>query len=322
MRPAEDPELAPILARWRLVEDGPVLRTPSSVIAPVRRDGVRLVLKVPSVEEERRGGRLMAAWAGRGAAPVREADPDGTLLMARADDPGILVREASASGPDGSGAGADARDDRATRILARAAVRLHGVPVDARTIADAVPLDVWFRALLAPVRPLPRSLDRGAGIARELLAGSGSHPRAVLHGDVHHGNVLRFPGEGADTGDGADSADGDAGSWRAIDPKALLGDPGFDTANILCNPTPGIALRPGRLARRARVVAEETGRDLDAVLAWTEAWCALSAAWDAASPAQAARVEALGLIGAAARSARRGHGRAADGTAAGVPPSA
>ncbi|WP_243668154.1 aminoglycoside phosphotransferase family protein [Clavibacter michiganensis] len=96
----------------------------------------------------------------------------------------------------------------------------------------------------------------------------------MLHGDVHHGNVLRF-----DDGGGLD---GDDDAWRAIDPKALVGDPGFDTANVLANPTPAIALRPGRLARRARVVAEETGTDLDAVLAWTEAWCALSAAWDAA----------------------------------------
>ncbi|WP_287136278.1 aminoglycoside phosphotransferase family protein, partial [Clavibacter sp.] len=274
--------LGPLLERWRLDPDGPAVRTPSSVLAPVRRDGARLMLKVPLVEEERRGGRLMAAWAGRGAAPVLASDADGTVVMARADDTGILVREASAEGPD-----ADARDDRATRILARAATRLHGVPLDPRTCAEAVPLAVWFRELVEPARPLPRSLDRGAAVARELLAGSG--PTAVLHGDVHHGNVLRFGGGGHDDDD----------AWRAIDPKALVGDPGFDTANILANPTPGIALRPGRLARRARVVAEETGIDRDAVLAWAEAGCALSAAWDAADAARLPRLEALARLGAA-----------------------
>ncbi|RII90425.1 streptomycin phosphotransferase, partial [Clavibacter michiganensis] len=113
-------QLGPLLARWRLDPDGPAVRTASSVLAPVRRDGAPLMLKVPLVEEERRGGRLMAAWAGGGAAPVLASDADGTVLMARADDPGILVREASADGSD-----ADARDDRATRILARAAARLH-----------------------------------------------------------------------------------------------------------------------------------------------------------------------------------------------------
>lgn len=282
--------LGPLLERWRLDPDGPATRTASSVLAPVRRDGARLMLKVPLVDEERRGGRLMAAWAGRGAAPVLESDADGTVLMARAGDPGILVREASADGPD-----ADARDDRATRILARAAARLHLVPLDATMVAEAVPLTVWFRELVEPARPLPRSLDRGAGVARELLAGSG--PGVVLHGDVHHGNVLRF-------GDGDGLGDGDGDAWRAIDPKALVGDPGFDTANVLANPTPAIALRPGRLARRARVVAEETGADLDAVLAWTEAWCALSAAWDVGDPERRERVAALIRLGTSARGLR------------------
>jgi streptomycin 6-kinase len=272
------------LARWDLDPDGPARRTPSSVLAPMSRGGARLMLKVPIVEEERRGGRLMRAWDGRGAAPVLASDPDGTLLLARADDPGILVSEASADGPD-----ADARDDAAPRILARAARRLQAVPLDPRVVADAVPLATWFRELVDPVLPLPAALDRGAGVARDLLGGSGA--RVVLHGDVHHGNVLRF--------DGADD-------WRAIDPKALVGDPGFDTANVLANPTPTIALRPGRLARRARIVAEETGADVDAVLAWTEAWCALSAAWEVDDAAQAPRVAALARLGEAARAARRG----------------
>jgi streptomycin 6-kinase len=284
--------LAPLLARWGLDPDGPPLATPSSVLAPVRRDGARLMLKVPLVEEERRGGRLMTAWAGRGAAPVVASDPDGAILMVRADDPGILVREASADGPD-----ADARDDAATRILTRAALRLHRVRPDARAVDEAVPLDAWFRGLLEPARPLPRSLARGAAVARELLARPG--PRVVLHGDVHHGNVLRFAGAPDDR-----RADGDDGDWRAIDPKALVGAPGFDTANVLCNPSPRIALRPGRLARRARVVAEETGTDVDDVLAWAEAWCALSAAWDVEDPARRARVAAMGRIGAVARDAR------------------
>jgi streptomycin 6-kinase len=277
-------ELRPFLRRWRLDPDGPALRTPTSALAPVRRDGARLMLKVPLVDEERRGGRLMAAWDGRGAAPVVDSDADGAVLMVRADDPGILVREASADGPD-----ADARDDAATRALARTAARLHRVPLDARTVAEAVPLAVWFRELVEPAQPLPRSLEPRGGAAAPV----------VLHGDVHHGNVLRFAG---------------ADPWRAIDPKGLVGDPLFDTANLLANPTPGIALRPGRLARRARVVAEETGADLDAVLAWAEAWCALSAAWDVDDPARAGRVAAMTALGEAARGARRPSGGSASAT--------
>jgi streptomycin 6-kinase len=50
----------------------------------------------------------------------------------------------------------------------------------------------------------------------------------VLHGDLHHGNVLDFGVRG----------------WLAIDPKGLLGERGFDFANIFTNPISQI--RPGR----------------------------------------------------------------------------
>ncbi|MFT2710290.1 aminoglycoside phosphotransferase family protein [Clavibacter sp. Sh2126] len=295
-RASAESALAPYRARWRLDPDGAVVVTPSSVLAPVRRDGARLMLKVPLVDEERRGSRLLAAWSGRGAVRVHAADDGGAVLMSRAEDPGLLVREASAVGPD-----AEARDERATRILVRTARRLHSVAVPDGVRAEAVPLATWARELLEPERPLPRAFDRGRDVLRELLGGSPGE--ALLHGDVHHGNVLRF-GDG--DGDGADGSDGDAAddAWRAIDPKALRGDPGFDTAYALCNPTLAIALRPGRLARRAAVIAEETGRDLDDVLAWAEAWCALSAAWDVGDPSRRERVAALGRLGAAARALR------------------
>jgi len=284
--------LAPYLERWGLDPDGPADVTPSSVLAPVRRDGTRLMLKVPLVEEERRGGRLLAAWSGHGAVRVHASDARGAVLMSRAADPGLLVREASATGP-----GADARDDRATRILVRTALRIHAAPVPDEVRAEAVPLGTWARELLEPEHPLPRAFDRGRDVLRELLDGSARE--AVLHGDVHHGNVLRVDDEAPAAGD----ADGD-GAWRAIDPKALRGDPGFDTANALCNPTLAIALGPGRLARRAAVIAEETGRDLDDVLAWAEAWCALSATWDVGDPERRERVAALIRLGASARALR------------------
>ena len=296
MSGAGERALAPYLARWGLDPDGPADVTPSSVLAPVRRDGARLMLKVPLVEEERRGGRLLAAWSGRGAVRVHASDGRGAVLMSRAADPGLLVREASAAGPD-----AEARDDRATRILVRTALRLHAAPVPDEVRAEAVPLVTWARELLEPSSPLPRAFDRGRDVMRELLGGSTG--QAVLHGDVHHGNVLRVDDEATAAGDAG--GDDRAGAWCAIDPKALLGDPGFDTANVLCNPTLAIALGPGRLARRAAVIAEETGRDLDDVLAWAEAWCALSAAWDVGDPARRARVAALIRLGGAARALRR-----------------
>jgi streptomycin 6-kinase len=71
---------------------------------------------------------------------------------------------------------------------------------------------------------------RSAEIARTLLAS----PREVvpLHGDVHHGNILVFEERG----------------WLAFDPKRLMGERGFDYANLFCNPNDTVATAPGRLA--------------------------------------------------------------------------
>jgi aminoglycoside/hydroxyurea antibiotic resistance kinase len=57
----------------------------------------------------------------------------------------------------------------------------------------------------------------------------------VLHGDLHHGNVLDFGLRG----------------WLAIDPKGLLGERGFDFANIFTNPISPIRGAASRVAWRS-----------------------------------------------------------------------
>jgi streptomycin 6-kinase len=85
----------------------------------------------------------------------------------------------------------------------------------------------------------------------------------VLHGDLHHGNVLDFGARG----------------WLAIDPKGLIGGRGFDFANILCNPDSEIATSPGRMVCQIDVVAEAARLDPARLLRWVLAYAGLSAAW-------------------------------------------
>jgi streptomycin 6-kinase len=59
----------------------------------------------------------------------------------------------------------------------------------------------------------------------------------------------------------------------------LIGDRGFDLANILCNPYFEIATRPGRLVRQIDVVADAAQLDPARLLRWVFAYAALSAAW-------------------------------------------
>ena len=65
----------------------------------------------------------------------------------------------------------------------------------------------------------------------------------------------------------------------AIDPKRLVGERGFDFANILRNPDAEVTPRPGRLARQAAVIAATASVDRKRLLRWVLAFAGLSAAW-------------------------------------------
>ena len=264
------------VARWGLAVDGEGFSTHSSHLLPVRLDESPAMLKVALTDEERRGNHLMAAWEGRSAARVLRHD-DAAVVLERATGPRSLA--AQAAGGAGSPHWAQA-DARATRTLCAVAGELHdigglrdrgtpgdpGAPVDLQAVAsdDLVPLDRWFRALLARGDAQRGFLRRAATTARALLDERRDH--VVLHGDLHHGNVLDF-------GDAA------AARWKAIDPKGLVGDRAFDYANMLCNPSHDVALVPGRLERQVNVVSASAGIGTERMLRWVVAWSGLSATW-------------------------------------------
>jgi len=261
----------PWLAHWDLAPDGDAFSTPytGSQLLPVRRDGAPAMLKIAHEPEERRGGGVMAWWDGQGAAQVLAHEGEA-LLLERAMGPGCLVRMAATD------------DDGATRILCQAAAGLHaprGVPP-----ASLVPLGDWFAALAPAASRHGGVLEIAHTTAARLLA----DPRetVVLHGDLHHENVLDFGPRG----------------WLAIDPKGLIGERGFDYANIFCNPDPLVAAPPERLRRQVKVVVEAAGLEPRRLLQWILAYAGLSAAWtleDAKDREEALAALAIAEIAAA-----------------------
>ncbi|KRC52068.1 hypothetical protein ASE16_03140 [Leifsonia sp. Root227] len=270
-RAAPDAALAPWRDRWQLTPAGDAFATPSSVLQPVEWRGRPAFLKLATVAEEAAGSRLLAWWDGRGAAPVYAADGDAILIERATGDRDLVT--IAGSGQDG--------DDAATRILCSTADRLHAVD-DRPRPAGLVGLAVWFRELFEEAADHPDAHDglyaHAATVAGELIA----HPVAdlVLHGDLHHGNVLDFGADG----------------WLAIDPKHVAGDPGFDYANILCNPDARTALAAGRFERQLGVICASTGVAPARMLRWAFAWAALSSCWserggdDAGHTVQVARL--------------------------------
>src|SRR5690606_37559414 len=150
-------------------------------------------------------------------------------------------------------------DNEASRIICTVVARLHsksGAPPP-----ELVPLKRWFAELEPAAAAHGGILTDAARTARELLDTPQDH--VVLHGDIHHGNILDFGVRG----------------WLAIDPKGLIGERGFDYANMFCNPDREIATCRERFASRLNIVASSAGLERERLLRWILAWCGLSSAW-------------------------------------------
>lgn len=265
-------EFDPYIIRWNLIPDGEPLTTQSSKLLPVYFENKPAMLKIAMVSEERAGGQLMIWWDGRGAARILAHDGDA-FVMERATGERSLLRMAKQN-----------QDDEASRIICAVVAELHA-QVHQPLPLTLVPLSDRFKALHSGASQQSSVLKQAAVTARELLM----KPQecVVLHGDIHHQNILDF----ADRG------------WLAIDPKGLIGERGFDYANIFCNPDWDVATKPGRLEQQASIVAEAAGLDRIRLLKWILAYAGLSAAWhleDGSDPTLAIEVakmavSALGL---------------------------
>ena len=241
------------LSRWGLTPDGQPLETHTSQLLPVvTKDGQKAILKLTDDDSERNGCELMVWWNGNGAAKVL-AHAAGAILLERATGAGSLA--------DMSWSGNDAQ---ACRIICHAASRLH-LPRNASTPA-LTPLLYWFRDLAPAAKKHGGILTHCAEVANILL--SSPQNEVVLHGDLHHGNILDFGTKG----------------WLAIDPKGLVGERGFDYANIFTNPdlaapTKPVAIEPEIFAQRVNIVSEIAKIERQRLLMWIIAWCGLSSAW-------------------------------------------
>ncbi|MFL1504950.1 aminoglycoside phosphotransferase family protein [Pseudomonas sp. O64] len=235
------------LQSWNLTVDGDPVVTPGSHLLPVRWQGRPAMLKMAHTAEEQLGGRLMSWWAGEGAAQVYAHD-DTVLLMERAIGPGSLMRMAL-----------NGQDDQASQIACATVARLHASRPSPPP--GLVPLQTRFQSLWTAADDNGGVLRDCAAMARALLAAP--QDVVVLHGDIHHDNILDFGARG----------------WLAIDPKRVIGERGYDYANLICNPDLPTCHDPLRFTRQVEVIAQAANLARPRLLQWVLAHAGLSAAW-------------------------------------------
>ena len=193
---------------------------------------------------------------GQGCAPMLAVDEEKGMFLLERLLPGMMLE----TWPD---------DDASTRVAADLAKRIQR-PVPAGL--PLIRLEDWF-ARLDGVRqkfggssgPFPKELfERVEALIPGLF--QTSSPPVVMHGDLHHFNILS-------SGSG----------WLAIDPKGVIGPPEFECGPLLINPYPSFPYLPDaqrRTSRRIAILSEHLGFPRQRIRDWGMCFAVLSAWWN------------------------------------------
>jgi streptomycin 6-kinase len=160
-------------------------------------------------------------------------------------------------------------DQEATAIAAQVMRRLwrpapaeHRFPTVARWAAGLQRLHARFGGGTGPFPAA--TIARAEGLFAELIASSTED--MLLHGDFHHWNVLTAGRE----------------PWLALDPKGIVGDPGYEVGPWIANRIPDdmdAATARRSMARLLDQLAEALPYDRARLRSWALAQFVLSAWW-------------------------------------------
>jgi streptomycin 6-kinase len=250
--------IAHCAGRWSLTVLPPFEPLSYNYVAPaVRENGTHVVLKLgvpnPELWTEIEALRL---YAGRGIVRLLEVDRErGAMLLERLE-PGTPLSSLD-------------DDEQATAIAARVMRQLwrpapeeHAFPTVARWGAGLQRLREHFEGGCGP---LPPRLVEVAEARFAEFTSSMAEP-VLLHGDLHHENILSAERQ----------------PWLALDPKGVVGEPAYEVGALLRNPIPRLLATPGgkqTLARRVDQLAEALGLERARVVGWGLAQAVLSAWW-------------------------------------------
>ena len=244
--------------RWSLKVAEPFQLLSYNWVAPaVGSGGASLVLKVGFPCRELRGEiGALRIYDGRGSARLVDADGDlGALLLERLL-PGVTLDSV--------------QDETDATTIAAGAMRQLWRPAPANhqfpTIADwGKGFERLHQKFDGGTGPFPANLVAEAEETFASLLATSAEP-VVLHGDLHHFNILSAERE----------------PWLAIDPKGVVGEPAYEVGAFMRNPWPQLLSQPDVriiMSRRLDAFSGELGIDRQRLRGWAFAQAVLSAWW-------------------------------------------
>lgn len=143
------------------------------------------------------------------------------------------------------------RDEEALRCAVDILKRIHARPLE--DVSKYQSLESYLEPLFKSTDFHLAHLDHLRGIARSLLSTMGK--QVLLHGDLHHRNIL-FSG---------------LDDWISIDPRGVVGELAYEAGAFICYPLPtvvDIKIYGGLLKRRVQLFSELLQIDKYRITGW------------------------------------------------------
>lgn len=195
------------LNKWALTAPKQLAETPTSFIYKVQLNQTTHILKLYKDLGriyEVLGPPYLNICHGNGVVNIIQYD-DGAALLEYIDGPELL------SLVD------DGKDNEATEIIANTLNKIHSIKKPNDFSCDT--LENRLSALFKyNDNETPDIVKRGAAYAKKRL--TKQTEIQLLHGDMHHKNIMLHKNRG----------------WIALDPNCMMGDRAYDCANTLHNP--------------------------------------------------------------------------------------
>lgn len=195
-----------------------------------------------------REAKALQIFAGFGAVNVLEHEP-GALLLERAL-PGTSLKKFFPQ-----------KDLDAVKIVCTIIKKLHQAPIPPN---HSFPHIKDWLTHLDKEWDIPHEYLVKAQTMKDFLFQT-SGPDVLLHADLHHDNILKHSNE-----------------WVVIDPKGVIGDPAYEPAAFIRNPTPELLQDDDAhrcISNRIEAFSQKLGIDPNRIHAWCFIQAVLAWIW-------------------------------------------